>query len=645
MAGYAFLVGSGRAVKLAACATVATAGLAVAILAAGRAHAEQVREPTPAELSAAAAVGVAQRWERTPAGKIFPASIGYSTDLMTKETASRVAINPQDACASAVDGTLRALAAHDGCVAGLRADYADQLRGSVYTLGVLAFGSPAGAASFYRQIPPRAYPAAGLNALAVRGTPAALFTDAARQTSAARLAGPYVVLAVAGYSDGRHANAADERRDSVFDPARQLVAAVAAPLASPLAVRCGSAGWACAVPAAPVPPPPALNQIRPDELAMLRQIGVPGAWRTTRGAGVTVAVLDTGVDPGTPDLTGQVITGPDFTAGADPAGYRPPMLHGTYIASLIAGHGSGPGDQLGVIGVAPMATILSVRVILDDTEPGNPVYNGSDSRYANAIGKGIYYAVAHGAQVINMSLGSEQPTGYLRAAVAYAMAKGVVIVASAGNGGTASGFAPYVYPAAFTGVIAVAAVNGTGQRAYFSEQNAAVVLSAPGVDVLGAGPRGEYLDAEGTSPAAALVSGVAALIRSRDPGLSPALVEQALITSAARRPLGGYSTGTGFGEVDAVTALAAAARLAAQRAAPGLAPVAYFAASGRTRGVTSPIQVVHRDAASIVGYTAAAGTGALGCLVALGLGLVLIRRPRPAGPVQVQPPDPPDPPE
>jgi len=599
--------------------------LAVAVFAGGRAHADQTRQPTPAEMSAAAAAGVAQRWERTPAGTIFPASIGYTTDLMTNETASRVGINPNDTCASALDGTLRALAAHDGCVAGLRADYADQLRGSIYTLGVLAFPSPARAAGFYKKIPLHAYPAAGLNALAVPGTPAALFTDAARQAAAAQLAGPYVVLAVAGYSDGRLANAADERRASVFDPASQLVAAVAAPLARPLAVRCGSAEWACVVSDDPIPPPPALAQVRPDDLAMLRQIGVPGAWRITRGAGVTVAVLDTGVDTSTPDLVGQVTTGPDFTAGADPAGYRPPMLHGTYIASLIAGHGSGPGDQFGVVGVAPLAKILSVRVILDDTEPGNPVYNG-DSRYVDAVGKGIYYAVAHGARVINMSLGSEQPTAYMRAAVAYALAKGIVIVASAGNDGTNSGFAPYVYPAAFTGVIAVAAVTGGGQRAYFSEQNGAVVVSAPGVDVIGDGPGGEYLDAAGTSPAAALVSGVAALIRSRYPRLSPALVEQALITAAARRPRGGYSTGTGFGEVDAVTALAAAARLAAQRPAAEFAPAAYFTASSRAHGAAAPIQVVHRDMMSIAGYTAAAGAAALGCLVALGLGLVLIRR-------------------
>ncbi len=615
--------------RIAACATAAMAGLAVAIVAGGQAYAEQTREPTPAELSAAAAAGVAQRWERVHAGQIFPAAIRYTTDLRTKETAPRVGIDSRAACAQAVGGTLLRQAERDGCVAGLRADYTDQLAGSVYTLGVLAFPSTAMASAFYATVPLASYPAAGLRALAIPGTPAALFDDAARQASAAQLAGPYVVLAVAGYADGRAADTDGERRDSVFDPASQLVSAIAAPLARPVTVRCGTTEWACGAPGAPAPPP-SLAQIRPDELKALDQIRAPAAWRTTRGSGVTVAVIDTGVDTSAPDLAGSVRTGPDYTAGADPPGYQPPHEHGTYIASLIAGHGSGPGDTLGVIGVAPRAKILSVRVILDDGEPGTAAYD-EDPKYANAIGEGIYYAVGHGAAVINMSLGSQQPTAALRAAVAYAIARGVVVVASAGNDGTSAGFAPYVYPASYTGVIAVAALTGNGTRASFSEQNASVILSAPGVGVIGAGPGGEYLDAEGTSPAAALVSGTAALIKSRYPRLSPALVEQALITSATRRPPGGYSTGTGFGEVNAAGALAAAARLAAARLAPGLSPAASFAAAASAGG-PPPIQVVHRDAARIAGYSGAAAAGAACAVAALVLLVIGARSKQPAQP-------------
>lgn len=607
---------SGRAVRILACAVAALLGLAVAVVAGGRAQAELVRKPTTAELSAASATGAAQRWEREPAGQIFPARIAYTTSFGTTETASRVGIAPGDACATAVDSTLTGQAQRDGCVAALRADYTDQLRGAVYTLGVLAFASTARASDFYDNLPPAQYPATGLRALAMPGTAAALFGDAARQLAVAQQSGPYIVLAVAGYADGRPASTDGERRDVVFDPAIQLANAVAEPLGRPAAVRCGGTEWTCDDPAPGLPPPPSdLAAVRPDEMQALDQIEVPAAWQSAKGNGVTVAVLDTGVDSTAPDLAGDVTTGPDYTAGADPPGYQPPLEHGTYIASLIAGHGSGPGDTLGVMGVAPEAKILAVRVILDDDEPGLQAYN-QDNRFANAIGNGIYYAVRHGATVINMSLGSADTEGNLRAAIAYAVSKGVVVVASAGNNGTSSGFAPYIYPASFTGVIAVAAVTSGGTRAFFSEQNSSVLLSAPGVGVIGAGPGGDYLDAEGTSPSAALVSGVAALIRSRYPALSPALVTQALITSTDHRPSGGYSTDTGFGEVDAAAALRAAGRLAAVAPATGLAAARFFGSPGRGSARLRPIQVVHRNAKLIIGYSAAAYAGAVGAIIA-----------------------------
>ncbi len=310
--------------------------------------------------------------------------------------------------------------------------------------------------------------------------------------------------------------------------------------------------------AASRPASAAAGPARASDLAGLAAIGVPAAWRQTRGHGVTVAVLDTGTDPAAPDLSGSVTTGPDFTRGANPAGYRPPRWHGTFIASLIAGHGSGPGRASGIVGVAPAARILAVRVILDDDEPGFPVYN-ANAHYEQAIAAGIRYAVRHRAGVINMSLGSATGARQVRQAIGYAISRGVVVVASAGNDGTRPGRpSPFSYPASFTGVISVAAVGPGHRRAPFSDRNASVVLSAPGVDITGAAPGGGYLAVNGTSPASAFVAGVAALIRSRYPRLGPALVRQALVESARYRPASGYSPGVGFGEVDAAAALAVA---------------------------------------------------------------------------------------
>jgi type VII secretion-associated serine protease mycosin len=366
------------------------------------------------------------------------------------------------------------------------------------------------------------------------------------------------------------------------------------------------------------------QQVRAAELPELRAIGVPAAWRVARGAGVTVAVLDTGTDLSAPDLSGSVTVGPDYARGANPPGYQPPHLHGTYIASLVAGHGDGPGRSGGVIGVAPAARVLSVRVILDDQEPGFAVYN-ENAGYADAIAEGIRFAVSHGADVINMSLGSAVPTRAMRLAIIDAISHGVVVVASAGNNGLAGGrFTPFSYPASFTGVISVAAVGATGRRAGFSDRNASVVISAPGVNILGAGPGGEYLTGSGTSPAAAFVAGVAALIRSKYPRLTPALVTQALVSSARHRPRGGYSPGTGFGEVDAAAALSAAGRLAGQPAAAGLSASAHFGAGP----VPGPVQVVHRSRVKIVTLIALAAAAAGGFLLSLALLLAQLRHGR-----------------
>ncbi|GAA2210024.1 type VII secretion-associated serine protease mycosin [Nonomuraea monospora] len=376
-------------------------------------------------------------------------------------------------------------------------------------------------------------------------------------------------------------------------------------------------------------PPARADDVRGGQEAVIRTLALTQAWRTSTGAGVTVAVLDSGVDPGHRDLSGSVREGKDFTAGANPPGTPPSRLHGTYMASLIAGHGHGPGNKRGIIGVAPAADVLSVRVILEDEEPGFREFNSAE-RFENVVARGIRYAVDEGADVINMSISKELATREERAAIRYAISKGVVLVAAAGNDGdrrVIGDFAPYSYPAAFPGVVSVGATDRRLRRASFSNWNSSVLVAAPGVDIMGAGPGDEYWVGRGTSQATALVSGVAALIKAKFPGLSPPLVARALAGGARDRPPGGYDTATGFGVVNAARALAEASRLAghtetatgAQAADPAL-PVA-----GEPAG---PVKVVARDEKRITLYAAIAGGAATGALAALAVIFILVRRVR-----------------
>lgn len=381
-----------------------------------------------------------------------------------------------------------------------------------------------------------------------------------------------------------------------------------------------------------VAPPAAADQVRGSQSRVLRTLGVDAAWRVTRGAGALVAVLDSGVDPRHHDLSGSVVTGPDLTKGAGPRGARPSRLHGTYMASLIAGHGHGPGGADGVIGVAPAANILSVRVILEDDEPGFRRFN-SEARYENVVARGIRYAVDKGADVINMSISKDRPTRQERAAIRYAIAKGVVLVAAAGNDGAGRKDAPYSYPASLPGVISVAAADRALHKASFSNRNSLVLVAAPGVDVFGAGPGDQYWVGRGTSQATALVSGVAALIKAKYPKMTPALVAQALTTSARRRTARQYDPGTGFGVVNAAGALAEAARLSGHRhTASGAGvqdpdlPVAP--GGGGERSQLPPVQVVARDTGLVTVYGAVALAAAACAIAFLAMMVVLVRRAR-----------------
>ena len=185
-------------------------------------------------------------------------------------------------------------------------------------------------------------------------------------------------------------------------------------------------------------PPARADTVRNAETWVLNAINAPDAWQATRGRGVTVAVIDSGVNPDVSDLTGSVTTGPDLTGAGTPESNPSWGMHGTWMASLIAGHGHGGGG--GIIGIAPLAHVLSIRVITNSGDPGFARYERQpQARHQRELATAIKYARSHGAGVISMSLGAGAPSLPVRQALQDALNRNIVILASSGNSGDAPG--------------------------------------------------------------------------------------------------------------------------------------------------------------------------------------------------------------
>ena len=257
----------------------------------------------------------------------------------------------------------------------------------------------------------------------------------------------------------------------------------------------------------------------------LDAIGADAAWTVTRGAGVVVAVVDTGVAPA-PDLAGRLLPGWNVIAGSDDA--VDDNGHGTHVAGTVA---EVEGNGLAESGVAPEASILPVKV-LDANGTGSDV----------DVAAGIVWAADHGARIVNLSLGGSESSTVLADAVAYARAKGVLIVAAAGNDGGTVGV-----PARLAGVLAVGAVDAALVRAPFSAGGRALDLVAPGVGILqqtldGAGG---YADRSfsGTSMATPHVAGVAALALAAGRATTAPGLTRLLDADGARSRRGGPGRG------------------------------------------------------------------------------------------------------
>ena len=373
------------------------------------------------------------------------------------------------------------------------------------------------------------------------------------------------------------------------------------PRAIALAAASAAALAGVVLSASPARADPIGTQAYFSEQWVLSKLNLAPAWKTTHGSGVIVAVIDSGVNPNVSDLTGSVITGPDDSGVSTPSSNPNWGRHGTWMASLIAGHGHGTAD--GIFGSAPAAKVLSIRVITDTGDPNSTKYQDETAPTAqNELAEAITYAVAHGAGVISLSLGYSLESLPVRAALQDAYDHNVVVVASAGNSGNNAGGASYSYPANYPGVLSVAAVTRSGQVASFSSENQSVQVAAPGSSVPAQGRDGGYWYVSGTSPACALTAGVAALIKSAYPRLTDTEVISAITgnTSPSSKPAGGYDEQVGFGEVNAGFALAAAGRIAAAPPpATGVQTASHF--GGGPAAVPQP-PVAPRGPGALIGF-------------------------------------------
>ena len=326
-----------------------------------------------------------------------------------------------------------------------------------------------------------------------------------------------------------------------------------------------------------------------DRQYWLSDYGFTKAWDISKGEGVTVAVIDTGIDATHPSLERNVIGGVDVSGIGSSDGLTPigdNSYHGTMVASLIAGAGNPDDSSAGIMGTAPEAKLLSVSMAFGQS--------GLDTD--SQIAEGIKWAVDNGASVINLSLTRNSvswPAAWDEAFL-YAFEKDVVIVAAVGN--RVDGTEQVSAPATIPGVISVAGVDINANASELSSTSGfTVAVTAPSEELVAAYPGGEYRIWSGTSGAAPIVSGLVALVRSAYPELDAANVVNRIIQTASKMGFDNYSTSYGYGLIDAERALTAELPLVNQNPLGSLKEwIELYRASEPTEsspgGIVTPIE-------------------------------------------------------
>ena len=407
-----------------------------------------------------------------------------------------------------------AVLARHGCEAMLRATYVDGTDSYVITVGVAAMPGSAQVNAAKRELAGvvGGSNGAGVRTVPVAGSPAALFTDSRRQLSGSVSAGPYLVFYAIGYTDGRpsepvsadsYADAemtcagagvaqavASEVGKSVPPPTLPRDAGMLSPARFPAGarlVRGGRGGRAAAARGAGRVARPRPTRSGTASSGCSTCLNVPAAWMNAEGAGVTVAVIDSGVNPDvSPTSTGSVITGPDLTGLSTPS-QQPALGRARHLDGVDhRGHGHDGGGS-GIEGVAPEAKILSIRVIPDKDDPGYRLQYEPEQTIQDELADGIMTAVKDDAQVISMSIGYSAPSGAVRAAISTptttawcSSLRRATRALTTRTARAAPACAPVSFPAEYPGVLGVGALYRNGTAANFSSDNLSVKVAAPG---------------------------------------------------------------------------------------------------------------------------------------------------------------------